>query len=178
MKYIIKIKGSDNPITLPQAQGEKVKQIFFDYLDKKIPNTSIELGNWVGPVSDIRSIEKQNERVEQESQAYKTFEDYRKEHSRFVKLSVAEKVKQKTGWLKLIHFVFTKKKLEEESIELKEKIYSLAKKFYTENPNRMFIDPRVFKTVYGKNPNVEQAGFSILERQLLADIKQSMVYKN
>ena len=179
MSHIIKIRGKQEPLVVDNKKGLQVKGLYFDYHEKKITNIPLSIHNWNGTISDIANIEQQKE-TSKSNQASQSHTDYAKTHSNFVKLnSPKDKATKKKKYISLLHYIITKKKIEDESDEFKLDIFTKAINFYKDNPKRMFVDPMYLfeEGIYSKAAlKATECGIGFVEKLIMADVRQSKVY--
>jgi hypothetical protein len=168
MAYIIKIRGEEEGISVNDLQGQKLLLAWEEYHKTK-KNIPIEINGYHGTISDIRNIlfEKNVKKVSDLE-----VNDYTKEHADIRKLPIKDKA-TRSGFLKLVHYTFTGKKLEDENIELKKKLVDVQIKFFTNNPKRIYPDLILFKEIYGDVHKYDVRSMYVLENLIRRDHRES-----
>lgn len=169
MSYQIKIRGENEGIEVDNDKGLKILGAWNSYLENKRDNNiAIQIGSFHGTVSDIKSIRKEADA----KTVAPEFEQYIREHTRVANMTPKEKA-SRGGFLKLMHFALTSKRLEDEAQEFKVKMVELALEFFKVNPNRIYPDPIVFKELYNGAERANKIAFSIMEHTIQRDSQQA-----
>lgn len=170
MAYDIKIKGFPNLVSV--ENGEQAKLDWENYINTK-KNAVVNIGDWTGQLSDISSFRKvSGGRGKDNKTVESVAREYRANLVNFRKLSVEDKAKR-LGFFRLLYWGFTREKSENVKLKdgspIEEKAIAIQRKFFAENPKRMFCDVINFKQLIKSN-ECFPAVMSIMEEQIRQDV--------
>lgn len=168
MGYIIKLKGKEADITVDDVHGQKLLLAWREFQESR-NNGPIDVKGFYGTLSDIKNIvfEKSYRKAEQDTEG-----DFKVEHKRIRELPPKEKA-LRSGFLKILHYAFTKKRLEDETVDFKKKLVDIQLKFFIDNPKRIHPDPILFKEIYGAINKVDENAFRIIQHTIQRDAHEA-----
>jgi len=165
--YTIRVRGRKEPL---HVEGDSLLEDWRLYQEGKGKDFILTLGNWTGKLSMIADFF-----VEEAAKSNKSFDDYyemeRKEQLRKLQLVPAERAKE-LGFFRFLYWGFTKKDSKEiktnSGASIEDFAIELQKKFFEENPKRVWPDPIIFKAIIKSN-TCDQAVTGIVERLIRVD---------
>lgn len=157
MPYDIKISGHSDPIRVDYGAQELIDR-WKQYRMKEIPDEPIEVADFVGMLSDIKSF-RPVEGIRADSNASRESEnEYRRDLTAIRALKPAERAKR-MGLFRLVYWGFTRERSENTGVEAAaEKIQRM---FFEQHPKRILCDPILFMPIIRKGPLPEKKGESL-----------------
>jgi len=170
MSFELKISGYDDLLRLDDG-GEELLKRWKDFIAKKITDEGVEVKNWVGRLSDIRSFRRITGSGEKNKTNEEVHSDYLKKLHEFRGLSV-EKKAESLGFFRFMYYGFTRKKSEEVKTSSGVPIEDLARKiqlsFFSKHPKRMYCDPILFRPII-KAQECHEAVTGVIESHIRQD---------
>lgn len=167
--YEMRVAGFKD--TLQVDDGGMLKTKWEEYKTKKIKDELVEIKGWAGMLSDIKSFRNTQNSNSENTYSEQSENQYKKDLYAFRSMPVEKKAKR-LGFFRLMYYGFTEKKSEEvltnSGKPLEELAEAIQKKFFSENPKRMFCDPNLFKPLI-KSEKCENAVMRIVENQIRQD---------
>lgn len=157
MAYDINIIGNSDPLRVEYGVGTLIERWKLFKL-KKISDEPVEIGEWVGALSAIKSFRPIEANRSNTNASRESDNEYRRDLAAIRALTPAEKAKR-MGLFRLVYWGFTRKRSENAAVEAAaEKIQRM---FFDQHPKRVFCDPILFMPIIRKGPLPEKKGESL-----------------
>lgn len=136
----VKIKGKHEALQITADQAQNVLDMYVDYKEGKMPDQVLQIGSWTGMLSSVHSVEVEKKNNKKDYARERAEQEAREREAELSK-PIEVRAKQ-VGFFSLIYWGFTGGDPSQETID---KAIEIQRKFFTENPKRLFCDTELYK---------------------------------
>jgi hypothetical protein len=168
MNYDLKIIGDNEMLRVEDGDDLKREWEQYKMSKRKDDDRIINLKNWTGSLSDIRSFRTAPASNSSNDSNYD--EQYRKDMIKLNALSPEDKAKR-MGFFRILYYGFTGMKSEEVMVgetPIENYAEKIQRKFFEENPKRVYCDPFLFKPII-KSKGCDEAVMRLVNNCIIKD---------